>query len=71
MEFCDPTWYADDVLEMLERRGVSLCLHDCRAQRQTERRAGTDVYAYFNNDVGGYAPRDAVRLRRLMEDSDE
>ncbi len=26
-------------------------------------RAGRTVYAYFNNDVGGHAPRDAVRLR--------
>jgi uncharacterized protein YecE (DUF72 family) len=25
--------------------------------------AGIPVYAYFNNDVGGHAPRDAVRLR--------
>jgi uncharacterized protein YecE (DUF72 family) len=25
--------------------------------------AGMDVFAYFNNDVGGHAPRDAVRLR--------
>jgi uncharacterized protein YecE (DUF72 family) len=24
---------------------------------------GMDVFAYFNNDVGGHAPRDAVRLR--------
>jgi uncharacterized protein YecE (DUF72 family) len=24
---------------------------------------GKDVYAYFNNDVGGHAPRDAARLR--------
>jgi len=24
---------------------------------------GTDVYAYFNNDVGGHAPHDAIRLR--------
>lgn len=29
--------------------------------------AGRDVYAYFNNDIGGHAPRDAVRLRRLAE----
>jgi uncharacterized protein YecE (DUF72 family) len=27
---------------------------------------GTDVYAYFNNDVGGHAPRDAVTLRRFL-----
>jgi len=31
------------------------------------RRQGTDVYAYFNNDVGGHAPVDALALRRLME----
>jgi uncharacterized protein YecE (DUF72 family) len=26
-------------------------------------RGGTPIYAYFNNDAGGHAPRDAVRLR--------
>jgi uncharacterized protein YecE (DUF72 family) len=29
--------------------------------------AGTDVYAYFNNDIGGHAVTDARRLRRLVE----
>ena len=33
----------------------------------SERRAGVDVYAYFNNDIGGHAPRDAVRLRERLE----
>jgi uncharacterized protein YecE (DUF72 family) len=28
--------------------------------------AGVDVFAYFNNDVGGHAPRDAVRLRERI-----
>jgi uncharacterized protein YecE (DUF72 family) len=28
--------------------------------------AGIDVYAYFNNDVGGHAPRDAARLRERI-----
>ena len=32
----------------------------------SQRRAGRAVYAYFNNDVGGHAPHDAVRLRRLI-----
>lgn len=27
---------------------------------------GTGVYAYFNNDVGGHAPRDATRLRAML-----
>jgi uncharacterized protein YecE (DUF72 family) len=31
-----------------------------------ERDAGRDVYAYFNNDVGGHAPRDAQTLRALL-----
>lgn len=26
---------------------------------------GTPVYAYFNNDIGGHAPRDATRFREL------
>jgi uncharacterized protein YecE (DUF72 family) len=28
--------------------------------------AGMACYAYFNNDVGGHAPRDAARLRELV-----
>ncbi len=31
--------------------------------------AGVDVYAYFNNDTGGHAPRDAARLRARMHGS--
>jgi uncharacterized protein YecE (DUF72 family) len=34
-----------------------------------QRDAGADVYAYFNNDEGGHAPRDAVTLRRLMQEA--
>jgi uncharacterized protein YecE (DUF72 family) len=33
-----------------------------------ERARGADIYAYFNNDVGGHAPRNAVTLRRFLED---
>jgi uncharacterized protein YecE (DUF72 family) len=29
--------------------------------------AGVGVYAYFNNDTGGHAPRDATRLRAMIE----
>ena len=35
-----------------------------------QRDSGADVYAYFNNDVGGHAPRDAATLRRFLEDSE-
>jgi uncharacterized protein YecE (DUF72 family) len=27
---------------------------------------GVDVYAYFNNDVGGHAPRNALVLRGYL-----
>jgi uncharacterized protein YecE (DUF72 family) len=27
---------------------------------------GLPIYAYFNNDTGGHAPRDAVRLREMI-----
>ena len=30
-------------------------------------RSGKDVYVYFNNDVGGHAPRNAERLRQLLK----
>jgi uncharacterized protein YecE (DUF72 family) len=33
-----------------------------------QRAAGVDVYAYFNNDVGGHAPRNALTLRRFLEE---
>ena len=37
------------------------------AQWLAERaREGIDILAYFNNDIGGHAPRDAVRLRGLL-----
>ena len=102
-EFRDPSWYAADVLELLERSRVALCLHDMRGSAtgrervgpfvyvrfhgasghydggypadrlegwaewlHAQRATGADVYAYFNNDVGGHAPRDAVTLRRMM-----
>ena len=29
--------------------------------------SGVDVYAYFNNDIGGHAPRDAIRLRQRLQ----
>ncbi len=106
LEFRDPSWYADDVMRMLQRSGVALCLHDMRGSATgqermggpfvyvrfhgargqyngsypevrlrawaswllAQQRAGAEVYAYFNNDVGGHAPRNAVTLRRLMEE---
>ena len=54
------TYTGDYPLDRLERWSQYL---------DEQRKAGVDVYAYFNNDVGGYAPRNAVTLRRLLEDT--
>ena len=32
-----------------------------------QRTSGVDVYAYFNNDVGGHAPRNALTLRTFLD----
>ena len=32
----------------------------------SEQAKGAAVYAYFNNDVGGHAPRDALKLKHLL-----
>jgi len=106
VEFRERSWYAPEIRALMERRHVSMCLHDMPgsatergrvgpivyvrfhgatskygggypAERlrgwaewlNAQRDAGSDVYAYFNNDVGGHAPRDAVALRRAMEES--
>ena len=36
------------------------------AQIRALRKAGKEVYVYFNNDWGGYAIRDALKLRELL-----
>jgi len=33
---------------------------------EEQRAAGRDAYVYFNNDIGGHAPRDAARLTELL-----
>jgi uncharacterized protein YecE (DUF72 family) len=102
IEFREPSWYRDDVLALLARRQVSLCLHDMAGSASgrlaigpfvyvrfhgTQKyggsysdraldewaawlaacaRDGRSIYAYFNNDAGGHAPRDAIRLRRML-----
>ena len=111
LEFREPSWYSEEIYDLMQRHGVSLCVHDMRGSATgrlrvgpivyarfhgpsgryqggypTERlqswaewlngeiAKGTDVYAYFNNDVGGHAPRDARTLRGMLttpEDRDQ
>jgi uncharacterized protein YecE (DUF72 family) len=43
-------------------------LRDWARWLNAQRDAGCDVFAYFNNDIGGHAPRDAMTLRRVLEE---
>jgi uncharacterized protein YecE (DUF72 family) len=104
-EFRHPSWFSDEVLELLRFHHVALVIahhperpwqpleeltadwtflrfhYGARGRRgnysETELRewAGrvralaerADVFAYFNNDWEGFAPRNALRLRELVE----
>jgi uncharacterized protein YecE (DUF72 family) len=100
IEFREPSWYDDEVMRLLRRRNVALCLHDMlgsepprkltarftyvRFHGATGRYNGAysetaladwaewlvannvPAFVYFNNDIGGHAPRDAKRLIALL-----
>ena len=103
VEFREPSWYAPEVMTLLEQHRVTLCVHDMPGSASGrmrigpsvyvrfhgasgryggsypddrladwaewlhgERTRGADVFAYFNNDIGGHAPRDAARLRAML-----
>lgn len=102
-EFRDPSWFDEEVLELLDNAGCAFCVHDMpgepsprwvsgrfvyvRFHGTTGKYAGAyggsllrpwatwlkdrlgegrPVYAYFNNDVGGHALRDAASLREKL-----
>ena len=103
VEFRDARAYDGPLLDLLERYGVALCLHDMRESvtprvaigpfvyvrfhgttryggrypdehladwaswLRSTHDAGRNVYVYFNNDTGGHAPRDAVRIRSELD----
>jgi uncharacterized protein YecE (DUF72 family) len=106
VEFRDPSWYTDEVRDILDEHGVGFCVHDLKgegspvwatgplayvrfhgpaptayrgrygkarlrtwADRIGEFSAGgREVFAYFNNDVGGAAVDDARDLLDLLAD---
>jgi uncharacterized protein YecE (DUF72 family) len=53
------SWYADNYSngELQEIASLAYCLAD---------RGAEEVYVFFNNDVGGHAPRNALSLRELL-----
>ena len=41
-------------------------LNDWAEWLAAQMRHGRQIFAYFNNDAAGHAPRDAIRLRRAI-----
>lgn len=102
-EFRDPSWYRDEIRELLTEAGMSFCIHDFKGQPcpnwvtgplvylrfhgsvtlgsgsydrpflrrwagqvDAFRQCGTDVFVYFNNDLGGHALTNARALKELL-----
>jgi uncharacterized protein YecE (DUF72 family) len=104
VEFRDPTWFTEEVFQLMERQGVAHVLHDMyplqvpirlttgwvylrfhgdvrhagdyprgalriwaeRIQGWLEQ--GMEVYVYFNNDIGGFALKNAQALLALISE---
>ncbi|WP_142713487.1 DUF72 domain-containing protein [Fodinibius sediminis] len=103
-EFRDASWFADDIIHLLEETGSTFCIYDLEghsspkpataeiiylrfhspapeyegdysrailkgwvADLQQWRMEGKEVFCYFNNDFGGYAPRNARLLGELAK----
>ena len=100
IEFRESSWYDEEVMRLLRKHHVAICLHDMpgsvpprlltarfayiRFHGATGRYNGAyprqlleqwadwlaaidcPAFVYFNNDIGGHAPRDARTLRELL-----
>jgi uncharacterized protein YecE (DUF72 family) len=58
VEFRDQTWFVDDVFSVMERYGVTHCIHDMRPLRVPVRITSDTVYLRFHGDLfhdGGYS----------------
>jgi uncharacterized protein YecE (DUF72 family) len=54
MEFRDPSWYVADTFDLLDRRGVALCLHDKQGSNIDGPFVGPFVYVRFHGTSGHY-----------------
>lgn len=102
-EFREKSWITEEVLDLLDARGIAFCAHDMPGSATprwasgasayirfhggegkywgryaeesllgwadwmvAEAKGGRDVWAYFNNDIGGAAIEDALTLRAMV-----
>jgi uncharacterized protein YecE (DUF72 family) len=54
LEFRHPSWYVRDLFELLDRRGIALCLHDKAGSSVAEPFVGPFVYVRFHGASGEY-----------------
>jgi uncharacterized protein YecE (DUF72 family) len=54
VEFRHPSWYVDETYALLERHGVTMCLHDKRGSAIFEPYVGPIVYVRFHGTSGQY-----------------
>ncbi len=72
VEFRHPSWFVDPTRELLERRGVALCLADSPRRRQPGWRTARWGFVRFHEGRGPHAPgyqRDVLRrsVARIAE----
>jgi uncharacterized protein YecE (DUF72 family) len=53
-EFRHKSWYVDETFALLDRHGVSLCLHDMRGSATERRAVGPAGYVRFHGGAGKY-----------------
>ena len=53
-EFRHKSWYVPETYALLERKGVSLCLHDMRGSVTEKLAVGPAVYIRFHGGAGKY-----------------
>jgi uncharacterized protein YecE (DUF72 family) len=57
IEFRDPSWYHDEIYELLERNHVALCLHDMGGSASPRRPVGPFVYLRLHGSGERYGGR--------------
>ena len=53
-EFRDASWYVDDVFQLLDRYGASICTHDMSGMEVPRVAVGAAAYVRFHGGVGKY-----------------
>ena len=55
VEFRDDSWYTSEILDLLRRHNVALCLHDWHAEEWSQELTANFAYIRFHGTSGKYA----------------